>query len=201
MKRLVILISGSGTNLQAVMDAVASGTLATEIALVVSNRKAAYGLIRAQQAGIPTLYFPFKPYKDTGKSRETYDADLAAQIVPYQPDLIVLAGWMHILSPAFLNQFSRQVINLHPALPGMFAGIDAIERTYAAFQRGEVSGGGCMIHYVIPEVDAGEVIVQALVPIHSDDSLEDFEARLHAAEHQIIVEAIRQCITTQSRER
>jgi formyltetrahydrofolate-dependent phosphoribosylglycinamide formyltransferase len=196
MHKLIVLISGSGTNLQAIIDAIAGGTLDAEIALVISNRKSAYGLVRAEKAGIPTLYFPLKPYKDAGKSRTTYDADLAAKLTSLRPDLIVLAGWMHILSPAFLDLFPHRVINLHPALPGMFAGIDAIERTYAAWQHGEATGGGCMMHYVIPEVDAGEVIVQAQVPIHTGDSLADFEARLHAAEHRIIVEAIRQCITT-----
>jgi formyltetrahydrofolate-dependent phosphoribosylglycinamide formyltransferase len=193
MKRLAILISGSGTNLQALIDAIGAGTLNTEIVLVVSNRKAAYGLVRAQEAGIPTLYFPLKPYTDAGKDRAQYDADLAAQIAPYQPDLIVLAGWMHIFSPAFLDMFPERVINLHPALPGAFAGINAIERTFDAYQRGEVSHGGCMVHYVIPEVDAGAVIVQEIVPIYLEDTLADFEARLHAAEHRIIVEAVRRC--------
>lgn len=192
--RLVVMISGSGTNLQAIMDAIAAGTLAGEIVLVVSNRKAAYGLVRAEQAGIPTLYFPLKPYSDTGKDRAQYDVDLAQAILPYTPDLIVLAGWMHILGPAFLDCFPRRVINLHPALPGAFAGINAIERTFEAYQRGEVTGGGCMVHYAIPEVDAGAVIVQEAVPIDPGDTLADFEARLHAAEHRLIVEAVRRCI-------
>lgn len=192
--RLVVMISGSGTNLQAIMDAIAAGTLAGEIVLVVSNRKAAYGLVRAEQAGIPTLYFPLKSYSDTGKDRAQYDVDLAQAILPYTPDLIVLAGWMHILGPAFLDCFPRRVINLHPALPGAFAGINAIERTFEAYQRGEVRGGGCMVHYAIPEVDAGAVIVQEAVPIDPGDTLADFEARLHAAEHRLIVEAVRRCI-------
>jgi formyltetrahydrofolate-dependent phosphoribosylglycinamide formyltransferase len=195
MKRLVVLISGSGTNLQAIMDAIGAGVLDAEIGLVVSNRKAAYGLVRAQEVGIPTLYFPLKPYTDTGKDRAQYDADLAAEIVPYKPDLIVLAGWMHIFSPAFLNVFPKRVINLHPALPGVFAGINAIERTFEAYQKGEVAHGGCMVHYVIPEVDAGAVVVQEIVPINPQDKLADFEARLHAAEHRLIVEAVRRCIT------
>ena len=194
MKRLVVLISGSGTNLQAIIDAINAGTLNAEVVLVVSNRKAAYGLVRAQEGGIPTLYFPLKPYSDAGKDRAQYDADLATQIAPYKPDLIVLAGWMHIFSPAFLDVFPRQVINLHPALPGAFAGINAIERTFEAYQRGEVAHGGCMVHYVIPEIDAGAVIVQEIVPINPQDTLADFEARLHAAEHRLIVEAVRRCI-------
>jgi formyltetrahydrofolate-dependent phosphoribosylglycinamide formyltransferase len=191
--RLVVLVSGSGTNLQALMDAIHADALDAEIVLVVSNRKAAYGLVRAQEAGVPTLYFPLKPYTDAGKDRTQYDADLAAQIAPCQPDLIVLAGWMHIFSPAFLDAFPHQVINLHPALPGAFAGINAVERTFEAYQRGEIAHGGCMVHYAIPEVDAGAVIVQEVVPIAPDDTLADFEARLHAAEHRIIVEAVRRC--------
>lgn len=191
MKRLIVLISGSGTNLQAIMNAIDAGTLDAEIVLVVSNRKAAYGLVRAQAAGIPTLYFPLKPYTDAGKDRAQYDADLAAEVAQYKPDLIVLAGWMHIFSPAFLNIFPKQVINLHPALPGAFAGINAIERTFEAFHNGEVASGGCMVHYVIPEIDAGAVIVQEVVAIEPQDTLADFEARLHAAEHRLIVEAVR----------
>jgi len=189
--RLVILISGSGTNLQAIIDAIAEDNLDAEISLVVSNRKNAYGLVRAEEASIPTLYFPLKPYKDADKSREEYDADLAKQLVDYEPDLIVLAGWMHVFSPAFLNNFPQRVINLHPALPGQFAGTHAIERTFEAFHAGEVEHGGCMVHYVIPEVDAGAVILQETVPIQENDTLDDFEARLHTTEHRIIVEAIR----------
>jgi formyltetrahydrofolate-dependent phosphoribosylglycinamide formyltransferase len=195
MKGLAIFISGSGTNLQAIMDAIGAGTLDAEIVLVVSNRKAAYGLVRAQEAGIPTLYFPLKPYTDVGKDRAQYDADLAAEVAPYKPDLIVLAGWMHIFSPAFLNAFPQRVINLHPALPGAFAGINAIERTFEAYQNGDILHGGCMVHYVIPEIDAGAVIVQEVVPIYPEDVLADFEARLHAAEHRLLVEAVRRCIS------
>lgn len=194
--KLVVFISGSGTNLQAIMDAIAEGVLDAEIGLVVSNRKAAYGLTRAENAGIPTFYFPLKPYLDSGKTREAYDRDLGEHIAKQQPDLIVLAGWMHVLSPAFLEQFPQKVINLHPALPGAFAGIDAIGRTFAAYQTGEIQHGGCMVHYVVPEVDAGPVIAQAIVPIEPNDTLNTFEARLHNAEHQLIVEATRRAIAS-----
>jgi formyltetrahydrofolate-dependent phosphoribosylglycinamide formyltransferase len=187
--RIVVMISGSGTNLQALIDAVSSGDLLAKISLVVSNRKKAYGLARAEEAGIPTLYFPLKPYKAAGKSREMYDADLVEKILAEQPDLIVLAGWMHVLSPAFLNQFPNRVINLHPALPGQFVGTHAIERAYEAYQNGEVSHSGCMVHLVIPEVDAGPVIATAEVPILPEDSLDDFEERMHKAEHKLIVKA------------
>ncbi len=188
--RVVVLISGGGSNLQAIIDATQAGHLDAQIALVVSNRKSAYGLQRAQDAGIETLYFPLKPYKSAGKSREAYDTDLAAAIQPYQPDLIVLAGWMHIFSPAFLQAFPRKVINLHPALPGAFPGTQAIERAYEAYQAGEIESSGIMVHYAVPEVDAGEVIIQAEVPILPDDAFEDFAARMHATEHRVIVQAI-----------
>ena len=188
--RLVVLISGSGTNLQAILDAIAAKRLHAEVVLVVSNRKAAYGLARAADAGVPTLYFPLRPYTDAGKSRIDYDLGLAQCVRGASPDLIVLAGWMHVLSAEFLSQFRNRVINLHPALPGAFAGTEAIRRTFDAFQRGKVKHGGCMVHYVVPEVDAGPVIAQALVPIKANDTLETFEARLHDAEHHLIVEAV-----------
>lgn len=194
MVRLVVLISGSGSNLQAIMDAIEDDRLAAEVVLVVSNRKAAYGLVRAETAGIPTLYFPLKPYADDGRSRAAYDTDLAAVMGPYTADLIVLAGWMHILSSAFLENFPNKVINLHPALPGQFAGTHAIERAYEAFRAGEIAYSGCTIHYVIPEVDAGPVVDQQRVAIHPEDSLDDFEGRMHSAEHELIVRAINRLI-------
>jgi formyltetrahydrofolate-dependent phosphoribosylglycinamide formyltransferase len=190
MKRLVVMISGGGTNLQAIIDAIGREEINASVVLVVSNRRGVYGLARAEHAGIETLYFPLKPYTDSGKQREEYDRDLADHISTVKPDLIVLAGWMHILSAAFLERFPDRVINLHPALPEQFPGIKAIERAYSAFQRGEVQHSGCMVHRVIPELDAGPVIVQRIVPIFADDSHQAFEARMHASEHEIIVEAI-----------
>jgi formyltetrahydrofolate-dependent phosphoribosylglycinamide formyltransferase len=190
MKKMVVFISGSGSNLQAIMDAIAQGYLKAEIVLVVSNRKDAYGLVRAEKAGIPTLYFPLKPYTDAGKERRDYDADLAEKVKPYAPDLIVLAGWMHILSPVFLDQFPRQVINLHPALPNYFTGTNAIQRAFDAYQQGMLDETGCMVHYVIPQVDKGEVIGTVVVPIYPEDTLEDLESRMHEAEHKLLVMCI-----------
>jgi len=192
--RLVVMISGFGSNLQAILDACADGRLPARVALVVSNRKEAYGLVRAQRAGVPTLYFPLKPYREQGLDRTVYDRDLAEQIRPFRPDLIVLAGWMHVLSPAFLDCFPGRVINLHPALPGMFPGTNAIRRAYEAYRRGEISYSGCMVHLVTPEVDAGPVLAQAIVPILPEDTLETFEARMHEAEHRLIVEGIRRAL-------
>lgn len=188
-RRIVVLISGSGTNLQALIDAAHDGRLPATIVAVFSNRRAAYGLVRAERAGIPTHHVPLKPHREAGQSREQYDADLADAVAAYRPDLIVLAGWMHVLSPAFLDRFPQQVINLHPALPGQFPGTHAIERAYEAFRQGEISHSGCMVHYTIPEVDAGAVIARQVVPLYDADTLDDFEARMHAAEHELIVHA------------
>jgi len=105
--RLALFISGSGTNLQAILDAIAENKLTAEAVVVVSNRKQAFGLTRAEKAGVPTLYVSLKSYREVGKSRKEYDADLAAQVSAYQPDLIVLVGWMHVLSPAFLNRIIK----------------------------------------------------------------------------------------------
>jgi len=184
MRQLAVLISGSGTNLQALIDACAAGDLPAQVAVVVSNRKAAYGMERAAKAGIPTCYVPRQ-----GLERAEYDAGLAAVVNAYQPDLVVLAGWMHILTPAFLEKFPNRVINLHPALPGMFPGVEAIQRAYVAFQAGEITHSGCMVHYAVPEVDAGAVIGQEIVSMEAHETLEAFEARMHAAEHRLIVRA------------
>jgi formyltetrahydrofolate-dependent phosphoribosylglycinamide formyltransferase len=164
MSRIIILISGNGSNLQAVLDAAQDGSISgIEVALVVSNRAAAFGLERAKAAGIPTLYFPLKPYTDAGKGRQSYDADLAQKLLPYEPDLIVAAGWMHIFSTRFLDHFPDKVINLHPAPPGQHAGVDGIKRTFEAYRNGDATHGGCMVHWVVPELDAGPVIAQTIV--------------------------------------
>ncbi|MDZ4767540.1 MAG: phosphoribosylglycinamide formyltransferase [Chloroflexota bacterium] len=194
--RIIVLISGGGTNLQALIDAIASGDLTAVIALVIANRKAAYGLTRADIAGIPTHYAPLKPYTDAGRSREAYDADLARAINAHQPDLVVLAGWMHIFTPAFLDTVSARVINLHPALPGMFPGAHGIRDQYDAFQRGEIVYGGCMVHDVIAALDAGQVIGQSIVPIADDDSFEAFAERLHAAERLLLLACVRQVLAS-----
>lgn len=188
------MISGGGTNLQALIDAQKAGELDCEIVLVVSNREAAYGLVRAENAGIPTVYFPLKPYLQDGKSRDHYDRDLADRVMEAKPDLIVLAGWMHVLSPAFLDNVPDHVINLHPALPDQFPGLNAIQRAFQAYQVGAISESGCMVHYVIPQVDAGPVIGKVIVPFEKGDTLDSFEARIHAAEHELIVAATRRAL-------
>ncbi|BAL99431.1 MULTISPECIES: phosphoribosylglycinamide formyltransferase [Caldilinea] len=193
--RLAVLISGNGSNLQAIIDAIRIKALDAEIVVVVSNRKNAFGLVRAEKAGIPTRYFPLKPYTDAGRPRSEYDADLAQLVAEYRPDWVVLAGWMHILSKAFLERFPYRVVNLHPALPGQFPGAHAIEDAFAAFQCGEIKQTGCMVHLVPDEaVDAGPVIGVAEVPIYRTDTLETLTERMHQAEHRLIVQALQRLI-------
>ncbi|MCE5257803.1 MAG: phosphoribosylglycinamide formyltransferase [Chloroflexi bacterium] len=192
MNRLAVLASGNGTNLQAVLDACVDGRLpAAQVVAVVVNHRDAYALERAQRSNIPTLYHPFYPYRQDGRSRSLYDADLAALLEPYKPDLIILAGWMHILSMAFLKYYPGRVLNIHPALPGTFPGMHAIERAYEAFQRGEIDHTGVMVHLAPDEgVDVGPLVLQREVPIYPADSLEDLEARMHETEHELYIEAI-----------
>jgi formyltetrahydrofolate-dependent phosphoribosylglycinamide formyltransferase len=190
MKRLVVLVSGFGSNLQAIMDGCSRGDIGAEVAAVVANRQAAFGLERAREAGIPSEHLGFKSYRDAGHSREDYDADLAALVSSYAPDFVILAGWMRVLTPAFLNHFGDRVINLHPALPGHFPGIRAIERALAAFQAGEIRQTGVMVHRVVPEVDAGPVLATVEVPIRPGDTLDDLAARIHAAEHPLLVKVV-----------
>ncbi len=195
MKRLAVFISGNGSNLQAILDATAEGRLPdTSVAVVVSNRKEAYGIQRAEQAGVPVIYHPLRPYRQAGKPREQYDADLAELIAPFEVDLIVLAGWMHILSMAFLRHYPR-VLNIHPALPDTFPGTHAIERAWEAFQRGEIEHTGVMVHLAPDEgVDNGPLVCQEIVPIYASDTLETLEARIHEAEHELYVRAIAQVL-------
>lgn len=193
--RLAVLISGNGSNLQAILDAIHMRVLDAQVAVVVSNRKDAYGLERAAKAGIPTRYHPLKPYRDAGKSREEYDADLAALLKEYAPDWVVLAGWMHILSNAFLQRYPYRVVNLHPALPGQFPGAHAIQDAFEAFQRGEIKQTGVMVHLVPDEqVDRGPVIASADVPIYKSDTLEMLVNRMHQTEHRVLVNALQRLI-------
>lgn len=186
--RVVVLVSGSGTNLQALIDADQHDY---DIVAVVSNRKAAHGLVRAEKAGIPTLYSSLKSFKDKGLTRTDYDVELAKTIRDtYRPDIIMLAGWMHIVSAEFLAVVESKVINLHPALPKEFDGVDAIGRAFAAFKEGLTTRTGVMIHRVTPVVDRGEVLLTEEVPIRDDDVLETLAERMHAAEHRLIVAAV-----------
>jgi len=186
--KLAVLISGNGSNLQAIIDAIHNQVLDAEIAVVISNRANAYGLERAQAAAIPTHVHKLKPYRQADRNRRDYDADLAVILQQYEPDWVVLAGWMHILSSAFLDHFPNHVINLHPALPGQFPGAQAIEDAFTAYQRGEIDESGIMVHLVPDEqVDAGPVLATQQVPIYAEDTLETVKGRFHKAEHTLLV--------------
>lgn len=191
MKRIAVLASGTGTNFQALIDACDSGELDAEIVALATDKKCP-AVHRAEAAGIPIVFQPWGPYKVAKKLRETYDRDLAVRIMMFQPDLVVLAGWMRILTMGFLEVYPMRVINLHPALPGMFPGTHAIARAWDAYHRGEITHTGVMVHFVPDEgVDEGPVIAQADVEIHPDDTFETLEARVHAVEHRLLVDAVR----------
>ncbi|KAI0662706.1 phosphoribosylglycinamide formyltransferase [Cubamyces menziesii] len=213
VRRIVVLISGSGTNLQALIDAQNTPALpSTRISLVLSNRKAAYGLTRAAQANppIPTAYLGLQPYlkANPGKTRDDYDVEVARIVARENPDLVVLAGWMHIMGDGFLDvvngdrpydgeqrvQKPIPVINLHPALPGAFDGAHAIERAYEAFQKGEIKHSGVMVHRVVKEVDRGQPVLVREVEILPGEPLEAFEERLHQVEWKLIVEGTRKVL-------
>jgi len=189
--RLVVLISGHGSNLQAILDACTSGELNAAVVAVISNRSEAFGLERARQVGVPALVLP----KLKDQDRNTYDARLADLVLAYQPDWVVLAGWMRLLSMSFLSHFPNRVVNLHPALPGAFPGTEAIARAFEAYQRGEIQSTGVMTHLVPDEgVDAGPVLAQIELPITPQDTLETLSERVHQAEHQLLVQTLQQLI-------
>jgi len=186
--RLAILVSGNGSNLQAILDACANQELPAAVILVVSNNPEAYGLVRAKNAGIEAVYFA----KLENESRRANDARLADILAAKLPDYIVLAGWMRLLTSAFLERFPNRVINLHPALPGAFPGTHAIERAFEAYQCGEINHTGVMVHLVPDEgVDNGPVLATEIVPIHPTDTLESLEARVHETEHILLVSTLK----------
>jgi phosphoribosylglycinamide formyltransferase 1 len=196
--RLVVLISGNGSNLQAVLDACANQELPASVVAVVSNKADAYGLTRARHAGVGAIHFPKLPTE----SRQEYDTRLAAYVSTCLPDYVVLAGWMRILSSVFLDQFPNRVINLHPALPGMFPGIHAIERAFDAYQRGEIQHTGVIVHLVPDEgVDNGPVLASEIVNIYPTDTLDSLEARVHQTEHHLLIQALHTIILNPKHER
>lgn len=211
LPRILVLISGSGTNLQALIDATTSNppTLSGTIIHVISNKKSAYGLTRAKLASIPTTYHNLIPYKSRypdsiSTARSVYDADLAKIILSQTPDLVVCAGWMHILSQSFLtplDQAGVDIINLHPALPGEFDGANAIQRAYDAWKKGEIKRTGVMIHRVIGEVDRGTPLLTREVQFVEGETIEQLEERIHKVEHGAIVEGARIALEERRRKR
>jgi len=190
--RLVVLISGEGTNLQAILDACRDAVLPARVTAVFSNRGSAPGLERARQAGVPAIAFP----KPREMDRLAYDRSLAEAVLEYAPDWVVLAGWMRLLSMCFLSQFPGRVVNIHPALPGTFPGVEAIERAYQAWQAGKIDHSGVMVHLVPDEgIDSGPVLAQETVAFQPGDTLDHFTSRIHAVEHRLYVETLYRLIT------
>ncbi len=181
--RIAVLISGSGTNLQAIIDAVAGGDIPARIEQVISNRPGAGGLARAERAGIGTEVLDHRAFAERGH----YDAVLAERLEAIRPDLVVLAGFMRILTDDFVTRFMGRLINIHPSLLPAYRGLHTHQR---AIDAGE-SRHGCSVHYVIPELDAGPVIAQAAVPIHAGDTAEALQDRVQAMEHRLYPKVVR----------
>jgi len=181
--KLVVLISGRGSNLQALIDACAAPDFPAEISLIISNRADAGGLARAEAAGIATAVVPHGNYPD----RETFDTALSTTIADTGGELICLAGFMRVLTAGFVEQWRDRLINIHPSLLPAFKGLDTHARALAA----GVRLTGCTVHYVRTEVDAGPIIVQAAVPVLPDDDEATLATRVLAAEHQCYPLAVR----------
>lgn len=181
--RIVVLISGRGSNLQAILDSVARGELPVEICAVISNRPAAQGLERARRAGIPALTLDHKAFA----GRDDFDAALTELIDSYHPDLLVMAGFMRRLTPGFMEHYQGRMINIHPSLLPKFPGLHTHERAITAGEQEH----GASVHFVTLEVDAGPVILQARVPVLPEDDPDTLAARVLEQEHLIYPLAIR----------
>lgn len=195
-QRIVVLASGEGTNLQAIIDSCLSGAINGRVVGVVCNTPSAGALSRAQRHDIATQVVTKVP----GESRQSFDTRLAESVSALEPNWVVLAGFMRILSDAFITKFASprsdvpsRIINLHPAAPGELPGINSIERAFAEAQAGSRVRSGVMVHFVDSEnVDCGPVIMSVNVPILATDTLDDFSARMHRHEHELLVSALQQ---------
>jgi phosphoribosylglycinamide formyltransferase 1 len=181
--KLGVLISGEGTNLQAIMDAITRGELKAEIRVVISNKAAARGLERARRHAIPTEFIDHRSFP----SREEFDRALVDSLRAHEVELVICAGFMRLFSPVMVAAFRERIMNIHPALCPSFPGVDAQRQ---ALDYG-VRFSGCTVFFVSEGVDDGPVIVQAVVPVHQDDDEAALSARIHTEEHRIYTHAIR----------
>jgi phosphoribosylglycinamide formyltransferase-1 len=182
LKRLGILLSGRGSNFEAIASQVADGRLKAEIAAVISNRPEARGLEIARERGLPAMVMPSK-----GVARQDYDRSVVAELRKRGVDLVCLAGFMRLLSAEFCRAFPLRILNIHPSLLPAFPGLDAQKQ---ALEQG-VKISGCTVHFVDEQLDSGPIILQAVVPVLDDDTEETLSARILAEEHRIYSEAIR----------
>ena len=177
-----VLISGTGTNLQAIIDAIESGKLDAKIEVVLSNKADAYGLVRARNHHIPTEVLNHKNFS----SRETYDEAVVALLRERRVELVVLAGFMRLLSAVFVKAYSNRIMNIHPALLPAFPGLNVQQK---ALEHG-ARFSGCTVHFVNEECDEGPIIIQAVVPVLPDDTRETLAVRILEQEHRIYPRAI-----------
>src|SRR5204863_10209908 len=182
MIRLAILLSGRGSNFEAIHRAVEEGRLAAQIVIVISNRPDAPGIARAKELGLPTRVFDHRRYP----TRAEHEEDVLRAIAEAEPDFIVLAGYMRLLSPAFVAAYPHRILNIHPSLLPAFPGVDA----QAQAVRYGVKVSGCTVHFVDENLDAGPIIVQRTVPVRDDDTVETLSARILEQEHVAYVEAL-----------
>lgn len=186
MKRLGILISGRGSNFVAIADAITAGRLQAEIAIVISNKADAPGLVRARERG---LHFAMLPSRFM--DRAAYDQQLIAELRKHRVDLVCLAGYMRLLSPAFIAAFPKRILNIHPSLLPAFPGLAAQRQTLEAGAK----QSGCTVHFVDEGVDSGPIIQQAVVPVLDTDTVDTLSARILEQEHRIYAEAIGEVLT------
>lgn len=180
--RIIVLISGNGSNLQAIIDSIDAGKINGQIVAVISNRSNAYGLERAQNAGIPTEILLNKAYAD----RNDYDLALMQKIDHFQPDLVVLAGFMRILTTEFVNHYLGRMLNIHPSLLPKYKGLNTHQRVIDAGEKEH----GATVHFVTPELDSGPVVLQETIRIQKDETAEQLASRIHQVEHKIYPEAV-----------
>ena len=188
MKSIVVLASGRGTDLQSIMDAIESGYIKdARVVAVVSNNKDAYALRRAEKHGAEPIYIDHR-----GKKREGHEREMIEAIDPYEPDLIVLAGWMRALTPYFIEHYRWKMINIHPALLPLFGGKGFYgERVHKAVLESGMKVSGCTVHFVTEDVDGGPIILQRCVPVKDDDTVETLAERVLEEEHRCLPEAVK----------
>ncbi len=190
--RLAVLASGNGSNLQAILDACATDALDATVVAVVSDRPEALALVRARNALVPVVAAHPRGPRDTFDRRD-WDGALGDIVSPTSPDWVVLAGFMRVLTSAFLDRFPGRVINLHPARPGELAGVNAIARAFDEFRAGRRTSTGVMVHLVPDEgVDDGPVLAVEDVPIFASDTVETLAFRIHAVEQRLLLRTLTQ---------
>jgi phosphoribosylglycinamide formyltransferase-1 len=183
MKRIGVLLSGRGSNFEALAESVAAGRIPdSQIAIVISNREGAPGIEKAKARGLETRVIPSK-----GLQREEHDRLVVAALNEKQVDLVCLAGYMRLLSPLFIRAFPNRILNIHPSLLPAFPGLEAQKQ---ALEHG-VKFTGCPVHFVDENLDAGPIVVQAIVPVRDEDTPDSLSARILAEEHRIYTEAVR----------